>query len=374
MRSFFYICSLFFRLMRFRLALLACLLVVLNACETKVEINGDYEQFPNVYGFLELNKKNIFIKINKSYLGEGNALDAAKVADSSFFNNINPVINKIENGRITETRALRDTILSPREAGDFYTEPNRFYYLPNIVNGVYFLSTDAQYELVFEVDGKTVRAQTVVLANIEISRPSPNAPAVSLVDGDPILLQEIRYADFNLRFNSVRNSRKYESKLVFKYKNVYTDGSEQEKTIDIRLTDVILDKLQGGELSSQNFGTELIYNTIKSKADNDENVRYREILGSTLDVTAITDDFNNFLNSASPSTGVVLEKSSFTNIEYGDDFGMGIFTSKTNYTQSIKFSDNSIKVFGFDEDLRAKRFCTTDPALNNVQFVDCDTY
>ena len=52
-------------------------------CSTEVDLTAPYDSIPVVYGLLELQADTQWVKINRTWLGEGNQLLAAQVADSS---------------------------------------------------------------------------------------------------------------------------------------------------------------------------------------------------------------------------------------------------------------------------------------------------
>ena len=54
-----------------------------NACSTDVDLTAPYDSIPVVYGLLELESDTQWVKINRTWLGEGNQLEAAQIADSS---------------------------------------------------------------------------------------------------------------------------------------------------------------------------------------------------------------------------------------------------------------------------------------------------
>ena len=56
------------------------------ACETDFEVNANWKEVTVVYGILDQSQQQQYIKINKAYLGEGDALQMASVADSINYN------------------------------------------------------------------------------------------------------------------------------------------------------------------------------------------------------------------------------------------------------------------------------------------------
>ena len=56
--------------------------MVFMACETDFDVNANWKEVTVVYGLLDQSEQEQYIKINKAYLGEGDALQLATIADS----------------------------------------------------------------------------------------------------------------------------------------------------------------------------------------------------------------------------------------------------------------------------------------------------
>ena len=54
-------------------------------CSTEVEMNAPYDSVPVVFGLLELEADTQWVKINRTWLGEGDQFEAAAIADSSLY-------------------------------------------------------------------------------------------------------------------------------------------------------------------------------------------------------------------------------------------------------------------------------------------------
>ena len=61
---------------------LLTLVMLLNACSTDVDLYADYKNITVVYGLLDSDKDTNYVKINKAFLGPGNALEIAMIEDS----------------------------------------------------------------------------------------------------------------------------------------------------------------------------------------------------------------------------------------------------------------------------------------------------
>ena len=74
--------------MKKRLVFFVFIISLFAACSTDFNINADWQEITVVYGLLNQKETTHYIKINKAFLGEGNALTMAQIEDSSsYFNN-----------------------------------------------------------------------------------------------------------------------------------------------------------------------------------------------------------------------------------------------------------------------------------------------
>ena len=61
-------------------------LLVFSACESDLDVNAQWEEVTVVYGLLDQSRDQQYIKINKAFLGEADALQMASNSDSSNYN------------------------------------------------------------------------------------------------------------------------------------------------------------------------------------------------------------------------------------------------------------------------------------------------
>ena len=140
------------------------------ACETDFEVNADWKEVMVVYGLLDQSQPKQYIKINKAYLGEGNALQMASVADSSNYNpaDLEVKIIKVKDGPFESVIRLDsvylDTTLIVKDDGLFSTEKN-IIYITAIEDANFFIASDADEKdyilsIVNKKSGKEVWAKT----------------------------------------------------------------------------------------------------------------------------------------------------------------------------------------------------------------------
>ena len=61
-------------------------IILFSSCETDFDVNAEWEDVTIVYGLIDPNIEDQLIKINKAFLGEGDALQMASISDSSNYN------------------------------------------------------------------------------------------------------------------------------------------------------------------------------------------------------------------------------------------------------------------------------------------------
>ena len=57
-------------------------LIVFSSCETDFDVNAEWDDVTVVYGLLDPNNEIQLIKINKAFIGAGDAIQMASVSDS----------------------------------------------------------------------------------------------------------------------------------------------------------------------------------------------------------------------------------------------------------------------------------------------------
>jgi hypothetical protein len=112
-----------------RTAITFGLAATLCGCSSELDINAPYKDITIVYGLLDSRDPIQFIKVNKAFLGEGDAYVFAQIPDSNEWGDAVGYarVHRKLNGQVVATFDLRDTLITNREPGDFYSP------LPTIV-------------------------------------------------------------------------------------------------------------------------------------------------------------------------------------------------------------------------------------------------
>ena len=91
-----------------------------SACETDVDLNAPYKSTTIVFGLLDPGADTQFVKITKTFLGNGNNLEYAQIRDSSEyqweeFNFIHLEEYNPNTGNIINTYALQEMTITNKD-------------------------------------------------------------------------------------------------------------------------------------------------------------------------------------------------------------------------------------------------------------------
>lgn len=161
------------RLLFSKIIIFIFIATLLFGCTTKVKLFGDYERRPVVHFILDPAEEYHFMRLHRTFIGEGDALDFAKVPDSSYFplEQVNAIVQEIDlQQNIVREWQLKDTVTSNKREGVFFYPEQRLYYFK-----ADDLNRDNQYRLIVDInDGEhRVEARTRLIRNMSITAPAP---------------------------------------------------------------------------------------------------------------------------------------------------------------------------------------------------------
>ena len=95
---------------------------IFNACKTDVDVIAPYRETAVIYGLLDVSQPIQYIKINKVFLGQGDAYAMAQNPDSSNFNpdDMNIYLEKYNGTNFIVSIALKDTVLLDGQTGNYW--------------------------------------------------------------------------------------------------------------------------------------------------------------------------------------------------------------------------------------------------------------
>lgn len=306
----------------------------INACKTDVDVIAPYKETAVVYGLLDVSQPIQYIKINKAFLGKGDANAMAQVPDSSNFipDDMNVTLDKYNGNQLIGTIVLFDTILPSSTTGSFSKENNIIYATKEL------LEKDFTYVLKIEnkKSGYKAEAKTNIINNIVI----PFGGSVFAFVGT-----DNKYTPNNtIEWMSQKNGKIYELSFRFHYKEYKNGGDTVFKYVDWAFTPQYTPTTDGGlemkkSIKGEDFFTFL--QSVKSIYFTDNSVKRIAWRGQIF-VTAAGEDFQIYKDLNAPYSSNFQEKPIYTNITNG----LGLFNSRvTTYGVQKPFSAYTINEF-----------------------------
>ncbi|MFZ1689045.1 MAG: hypothetical protein WAU70_16610, partial [Flavobacteriales bacterium] len=180
------------------------------------------------------------------------------------------------------------------------------------------LDQNSDYRFVALVKGVPVTATTPIVNDFAV-----DANVQSGVFR-PTLYGTNGYQDYELRWSSSDDGRRYEAYYTFYYQEVIAGVTGPVKSFTRLLGSVVTENTEGGQDLSAVLVGEDFYTTVASQVAVDPTVERREFLGIRFHWAVASADFHTFLQLSEPITGIVEDRPDFTNVTNG----YGIFVSR----------------------------------------------
>lgn len=317
------------------LIIFSALAVLFTACETDFNVNAAWEETIVVYGLLDASTDTQYIRINKAYLGEEDAIRMAQYPDSINFNpsSLDVIIYKLESNDTTDIVQL-DTMLIIKDSLDVNGNPGLFSIENNIIYSAVFPSafftSGNNYAIsIRNLDsGNKVWATTEVISdfsfvntNLLINYPfgfyNPNLPDTS------------RVLSKTIEWNKSVNGTIYQLDLIFNYL--------ENGILKSLVWSQPLEYSEGGPIMQSKLEGEKFFNFLSQNLIPDVNV-IRQFTHLDLVMTVGTENLETYIKVNEPITGISQQRPSFTNINNG----IGIFSSRfTHIVNNLDLSDDT---------------------------------
>lgn len=308
------------------------------SCKNDFDVNGEWKEIMVVYGLLNPGDSAHFIKINKTYLGKGDAYEMAAIPDSQNYkqDEITATLERLNSGGgVVETILLSYDTSMPKESGLFSNVPNVLFKTTTPI--VY--EEGGAYRLTINniKTGKSVTSTTKIVGPISIS--SPNVAATM----DMINNYDRKKNPFRVRWSPAKNAKVYQLIVRFFYEetDITSPGVTTEKSIDwvfgkrTSETSVVEEPIYGVDFFKF-LGVMLPENSNLSRKA--LGVEFRFSVGGT--------DLYNYTEISQVSIGIVQEKPVYSNIEGGT----GLFSSRSvQSTPRLKLSPATITALDTSE-------------------------
>lgn len=322
----------------FVFVLCAALLV---ACSTEVELNAPYKSTTVVFGLLDAQADTQWIKINRTFVGEGNNLLYAQIRDSSEykweeFNRI--VVQKIVNDDVDVEYELSPIEVANKNVnGIFYAPEQTLYYFKTPAGG---LDEDAVYRLIIDfVDRPDVSAETDLVRASEMRFVQPAQGIVGGLPAGTVGMVSSASEDainFNdealVKWIKPTGAEAFFATMSFDFTEIRTDGTETAKQVSFNLGSPAEANVTDGANVDLRFNGEAFFAFLPTVIPASPEVVRRRI-GTSIDnvtrcfnieISAANSSLKRYLDANAPVTGLIQERPTLSNISGG----LGLFASR----------------------------------------------
>ena len=311
--------------------------LLISSCSTKIDIIGEWKDITVVYGILNQTDSISYVKINKAFLGEGNALVMAREPDSSSYDDaLEVTMQELKDSVFQKTFTFDTTTIYNKDSGTFYY-PNQVLYACVTYQQ---LDPTADYKLIIhnKITGKEITGMTPLVGDFSILKPpyNPNNPTISFPDDNQATKKQISWT-------SATYGRRYQVVMRINYKEKFFDQSDTlYKYVDYFFSDKKSLTLAGGEEMEVEFVNSSFYVFLKNKVPYEPAIEAQvdsRVAGNVDFIFSVAgDDFNTYLEVNEPSNSIIQDRPEYTNITNG----IGIFSCRYNKIRSYSLTPTTV--------------------------------
>ena len=359
--------------------------IVFSRCSTDVDLNAPYKSQPIVFGLLDAAQDTQWVRINRTWLGEGDQNVYAQIQDSSEYES-HRIQAFFSNEDGTQVFELKDTLLANKDEGTFWGPYYTAYYAETPGG----LDTESLYNLTVIIDDTLEVTSTTDLIKPgvgNISQPNPSSPNPELkfvtygVDGIP------NYNDFSFRWFTTEGASRYNAVLSIHYKEMYWSGppdltieedSSAYKTLQISLGTYEPLNNNGGQEITDTWDGRQFFSTLDSEIDNYPDIITTRVLGEyneeelrvfafDFELMIANEDLAIYIDINTPTTNIIQERPSYNNI----NGGLGLWASRSiQGVYNLSYSTDTMEhLQEGDQDGYSTadlNFCSPNPGIPNI--------
>ena len=307
-----------------------------NACSTEVDLYADYKDITVVYGLLDSDKDTNYVKINKAFLGNGDAHEFALIADSCNypFKLDTKIIEYRATAAGTNYQKTREIVLDTltihnKHQDGFFYAPDQLVYFTN--QRIY--SNTSQYKYKYEL--QINRGDTVLVAETDMVggygfNITTAVGSFSGEYGTPV------------KWYPCPNAAMYEVVLKFRFVEVGPSHDSVQRCMSWSLgthseQELYANNWENGQYNlshkSSLFFTQLAAflgsDTLNQNVD-----RVIQDNAFCVSIAAGGEELYNFISVNGPSSSIVQNIPEYTNVKGG----YGVFSSRTLKEKWVRFN------------------------------------
>lgn len=322
--------------MRKHFLILLVALGFLSSCDENIDLTAPYKDITIVYGLLDHQEDTNWVRIEKAFLGDDDALLYAVIPDSLYYPaSLQAYILGFDAGG-----TQMDSILLERIVDPFQKDSGIFAYTNNTIlyRCVGTLDKNYTYKLkVIKPNGDTTHSETIMTGSTPMVYPPTQS---TLLGMEPISSSTLNKVN-NYRWAHNANTHAYQFGIRFRYEE-WTAVTPVKDTSFTYLFPLFTIYNPGGGYNTDhyNIGTNQVnwdvdkptyYQLIVDHIEEDpagtpaNDIRMRRFLALDFIVLQASEELYNYIDINGPSLSYVQKVTAYTNIENG----VGIFGSRT---------------------------------------------
>lgn len=304
------------------------------ACnDNEVDLTSDFKDIPVVYGLLDASEDSNWVRINKAFLGDGNALVFAQIADSLNYPNLQVALLKINKStnQIVDSLALQKTTNAiPKDTGIFASNSNVLYLTTSPID------KNFKYTLViYNPDNQKRTEATTNIASSSVFN-YPNSPSVAL-NWEPNTNNKLVKFEWSCNTSSTTQAYQFELSFIYDEFPLSNPSARVRKSFTNRYAMIPNSECQSN-LIRLPITKEEFYSSVANNLTKDQTLG-REFIQIDISVYGAAKEFYDYLVINKPSASVVPRATDYTNIPEGK----GIFSSRSQlHMKGLKL--NSVTV------------------------------
>ena len=313
------------------LLLFALTLTSLSSCNKKLEVNAEWKDVTIVYGLLDQFDTIHYVKITKAFLGPGNALDFARIYDSSNYSMpLQVSMEEYSGSLLLRTIQLDTTSINNKDTGIFYSPYQKLFYTKAK------LTPEFRYHLIIKntLTQKVIEGNATLIGELDIEKPTIYT-RVSFQAG----------RSTEVKWTSAKAGKRYQVAIQIRYAETFVDDptSTVIKSLDwLALSNVRSLSEKGGQVMDYYISGDAFFmfmgNQLKTDSVNGRAVS-RALRDCDYIFTVGSEDLSTYMDVTEPSMTIIQEKPAFTNIING----IGLFTARVIQSRdTLRFSDQTI--------------------------------
>jgi hypothetical protein len=298
-------------------------LITLPSCNNEIDMCTEWKETTVVYSLLDSDDSISYIKVNKAFLGNENALVMADIRDSSEYNQIDVKLEKYLNNKLVQTFIFEPIEIDNKEDGIFYN-PYQTIYAANTygqLNSSFstFPDTVFTYKIVITNNSNETVWSQIYLINDKLHVTKPIDPH----DGrlPTINFPNNTIAITTVEWDTVPFAKYYKVDADFYFWEIHTSGDTIVRSIPWNNLRTVYSKPNDNRLSFHVNSIafyELLKRDIPYKDGDQENKVIKRRPGNfVLNFKMAGHEYYNYVNNNNMSSGLSQEIPIYTNVENG---------------------------------------------------------